>query len=215
MRRAQHLSQEHRASFTIFLKGSRFPLLQAIRRRQPPRVTSRWRFLKESLVPQSSRTLKSSTTILHTHNRSRNACVRKERALKSLVCYWNGQGSHLAWDGWLFIAHTPKSSRWEDCVHLAVRSQYNSWSDRHNSNDYNFEKKSTVGRAGGLTALEPGGLTSPGGDQAALEQRLAVWSDPSGGQNARACLGRPKQLLQWDFLQGISTIQNYTIQGEE
>jgi hypothetical protein len=29
-RRAQHLSQEHRATFTIFLKGSQFPLLQAI-----------------------------------------------------------------------------------------------------------------------------------------------------------------------------------------
>jgi hypothetical protein len=39
--------------------------------------------LKESLVPQSSRTLKSSTRISHAHNELRNACVRKERALKS------------------------------------------------------------------------------------------------------------------------------------
>jgi hypothetical protein len=41
--------------------------------------------LEESLMPQSSRTLKSSTRISHTHNGSRKACVRKERALKSQV----------------------------------------------------------------------------------------------------------------------------------
>jgi hypothetical protein len=40
---------------------------------------------EEILVPQSSITLKSSIIISHTHNGSRKACVRKERALKSQV----------------------------------------------------------------------------------------------------------------------------------
>jgi hypothetical protein len=91
------------------------------RRRQPPRVKSRWRFLEESLVTQSSRTLESSTRISHTHNRLGKACVWRERALKSQVCSSNGQERYLARDGWVFIAHTQKTSRWKDDVHLAVR----------------------------------------------------------------------------------------------
>jgi hypothetical protein len=47
--------------------------------------------------------------------------VRKERAIKSQVCISNGQERYLAQDGWVFIAHTPKTSRWKDFVHLVVR----------------------------------------------------------------------------------------------
>ena len=106
------------------------------RKRQPPRVTSQWRLLEESLVPQSSRTLESSTRISHTHNGSRKACVWRERALTRQVCCSNGQEGFLARDGGVFIAHTPKTSRWKDSVHLAVRPQCNSRSDRPQCNGY-------------------------------------------------------------------------------
>jgi hypothetical protein len=105
-------------------------------RRQPLRVTSWWHLLEESLVSQSSRTLKSDTRISHTHNRSRNACVRRERALKSQVCCWNEQERCLARDGRVFIAHTPKTSHWEGSAHFAVRPKYNSRSDRQEGNNY-------------------------------------------------------------------------------
>jgi hypothetical protein len=112
-------------------------------RRQPLRVTSRWCLLEKSLVPQSSRTHKSSTRISHSHNGSRNTCVRKERALKSQARCWNGQESYLAWVGRVFIAHTAKASRWEDSAHFAVRLQYNSRSDHHNGNSY-FSKNQSL-----------------------------------------------------------------------
>jgi hypothetical protein len=91
------------------------------RRRQPPKVTSWWCLLEESLVPQSSRTLKSSIRISHTYNGSRKACVRKERALKCQVCCWNGQGGFLARDGRVYIAHTTKTSHWKDFAHFTIR----------------------------------------------------------------------------------------------
>jgi hypothetical protein len=121
-------------------------------RRQPLRVTSWWHLLEESLVPQSSRTLKSGTRISHTHNRSRNACVRRERALKSQVYCWNGQERCLAWDGRVFIAHTTKTSHWEGSAHFTVRPKYNSRSDRQEGNDY-FDSIFSI--VGGLTARPP------------------------------------------------------------
>jgi hypothetical protein len=39
--------------------------------------------------------------------------VRKERAPKSQVCSSHGQERYLARDGWIFIAHTLKTSCWE------------------------------------------------------------------------------------------------------
>jgi hypothetical protein len=140
VRRAQHLSQEHRAPSQSSWRAHGSHSYKPSRRWQPPRVTSRWRFLEESLVAQTSRALKSSTRISHTHNGSRDACVRKEMALRSQVCYWNGQETHLAWDEWVYIAHTPKTSRWEDSAHFVVRRQYNSRSDCHNDNGYIFKK---------------------------------------------------------------------------
>jgi hypothetical protein len=62
-----------------------------------------------------------------------------------------------------------------------------------------------------LTIGVAGDQTTPGGGQTILEQRLMVFLATSGGdQTARACLGRPKQLLQPKFLQGISMIQILT-----
>jgi hypothetical protein len=71
----------------------------------------------------------------------------------------NSQEGFLARDGGVFIAHTPKTSRWKDSAHLAVRPQCKSRSDRQRGNDYFQIKFSTVG--GG------GCLTGPGGGQTA------------------------------------------------
>jgi hypothetical protein len=65
----------------------------------------------------------------------------------------------LARHGRVFINHTPKTSRWEDSTHFAVKPQYNSWSHRQEGNGYKIQKISSVGGAGG---------------QITLEQRLAV-----------------------------------------
>jgi hypothetical protein len=91
-------------------------------------------------VPQSSRIIKSSTRISYTHNGSKKACVMKEMALKGQVCCWNGQELSLAWDGRVFIAHTPKTSRSEDSTHFTIKPQCNSWSDHQGGNGYKFAK---------------------------------------------------------------------------
>jgi hypothetical protein len=113
------------------------------------------------------KSLKSSTKISHTHNRSRKTCVWSERALKSQVFYSNGQKRYLAWDGWVFIAHIPKTSRWKVSAHLAVKLQFNLWSDHHSYNGYFHFWNLTIRGAGSLTGL--------GGSQTALEQRVMVW----------------------------------------
>jgi hypothetical protein len=66
----------------------------------------------------------------------------------------------LARDGGVFIAHTPKTSRWKDSAHLAVRPQCNLRSDRQRGNDY-FQIK--------FLTVEVGcSLTGPGGSQTAI-----------------------------------------------
>jgi hypothetical protein len=74
-----------------------------------------------------------------------------------------------------YLAHTPKTSHWEDSAHLAVRTQCNSWSGRQRGNDYFQIKFLTIGVGGGLTG-------------------------PGGGQTARAYFGRQKSIsLAKDF----------------
>jgi predicted heme/steroid binding protein len=92
--------------------------------------------------------------------------VLRERALKSQVCCSNGQERYLSRDGRVFIAHTSKSSRWEDSAHFAVRPSCNSRSDRQEGKGYLVRIFLTVGGAGGQA--------TPGGGQTALEQRLVV-----------------------------------------
>jgi hypothetical protein len=71
----------------------------------------------------------------------------------------NSQETFLTRDGGVFITHTPKTSRWKDSAHLAVRPQCKSRSDRQRGNDYFQIKFSTVGGGGGQTT----GYTGAGG----------------------------------------------------
>jgi hypothetical protein len=137
-----------------------------------------------------------------------------EMALKSQVCCSNGQESSLARDGGVFIAHTPKTSRWEDSAHLAVRPQCNLQSDRQRGNGYFQIKFLTVGVGGGLTG--------PGGGQTAIYTGAGGltgpwwWSDRQG-------LFRPPKI--YFFGQRFSKVFNrfkfrdhleiFTDQGEE
>jgi hypothetical protein len=98
--------------------------------------------------------------------------------LKSQVCCSNGQESYLARDGGVFITHTPKTSRWEDSAHLAVRPQCNSWSDRQRDNGYFQIKFSTVGVGGGLTG--PGGCQTVIYTEARGLTGHPWWSDHPG-----------------------------------
>jgi hypothetical protein len=144
-------------------------------------------------VAQSSRTLESSTRISHTHNGSRKTCVWRERALKSQVCCSNDQESYLARDEGVFIAHTLKTSRWEDSAHLTVRPQYNSRSNCQRGNNYFQIKISTV-RVGG-------GLTGPGDGQTAIYTG-------AGGQTARAYFGHQKSISSTKDFPRFSTDSN-------
>jgi hypothetical protein len=113
-------------------------------------------------VPQSSRTLKSSTRISHTHNGSKKVYVRKKRALRSQICYWNDQESYLTRVERVFITYTPKTNNWEDSAYLSVRPQCNSWSDHQGGNGYNFKK---IDRwrcwRSDRPRIEVGGVTGP------------------------------------------------------
>jgi hypothetical protein len=142
----------------------------------------------------TSATKLKNTRISHTYNGSSNACVRREKALKSQAYYLNGQERYLTWDGWVFIGHTPKTICWEDSVHFTVGPQYNSWSNRQGCNCYFQIKFLTVGGAGGLTG-HGGSQTvnnTEADGQTTLEQGLAVWLAPSGGQTVRKSLSSRK-----------------------
>jgi hypothetical protein len=162
-------------------------------------------------VPQSSRTLESSTRISHTHKGSRKACVWRKRALKSQVCCSNGQESCIARDGGVIISHTPKTSRWEDSAHLAVRPQCNSRSDHQRGNGYFQIKFLTVGVGGGLTG--PGGgqtaIYTGAGDLTGQPWRSDRIGTGAGGLSAvRAYFGHQKSISSAkDFLR-FSTDSN-------
>jgi hypothetical protein len=141
-------------------------------------------------VPQSSRTLKSSIRISHTHNGSRKACVRKERTLKSQVCSlkWPREISCMRWMG-IYSPHS-KTSHWEDSTHLAVRPQFNSRSDHHSCNGYFQIQNPTVGGAGGLTGLG-GGLTVSYTEVGSLTPLYGGWTTKvivHGGQATKGSL---------------------------
>jgi hypothetical protein len=81
--------------------------------------------------------------------------VKGEGSQKSSMLFKWPRALYLARDG-VFIAHTPKTSCWEDSAHLAVRPQCNSRSDCQRGNGYFQIKFSTVGVGGGLTGPSGG-----------------------------------------------------------
>jgi hypothetical protein len=135
-------------------------------------------------------------------------------ALKSQVCYSNGKESYLARDGGVFIAHTSKTSRWEDSAHLAVRLQCNSWSERQRGNNYIQIKFLTIGVGGSLTG--------PGGGQNAINTGASGLTDRWWRSNRHGLFRPPKIFF---FGQRFSKVFNrfkfrdhseiFTDQGEE
>jgi hypothetical protein len=128
----------------------------------------------------------------------------------------NSQECFLARDGGVFIAHTPKTSRWKDSAHLAVRPQCKSRSDRQRGNDYFQIKFSTVGGGGGLTGpggsqttgyTGVGGLTGHPWRSDHLGTGAGGLTGPGGGQTASTYFSRQKSISSDKIFQGFQQIQ--------
>jgi hypothetical protein len=118
-------------------------------------------------------------------------------ALKSQVCSSNGQEGYLTRDGCVFIAHTPKTSRWKDFVHLAIRPQFNSRSDHHTCKGYFQNQNLTTGGAGGETVsyTEADGLTGHPRQSDHPRTKVGGLISPDGGQTGKGSLGRPRTIF--------------------
>jgi hypothetical protein len=66
--------------------------------------------------------------------------MRKERAPKSQVCSSHDQERYLARDGWVFIAHTSKTSHWKIlCTSRSDRSAIGSQNVKFVMATFKFE----------------------------------------------------------------------------